>query len=104
MRLPLRLGGDVRASASRAPRRAQLWPVLQDQPGVLPRALDGTPRGGESPVGARRGGRRRPGGGRRGRRPTACSTEADELEDEQPTYFGSALVALARTAWKPGGC
>ena len=98
-RLPLRLA----ATCDRRSRAiaTQLWTVLEDQPGVLPRALDGTPHGDKSSVGlaAAAGAARAAGDEQAARR---LLDEADELEDERPTYFGSALVALARTAWKPG--
>jgi endoglucanase len=98
VRLPLRLAAacDDRSRAL----AAKLWTVLEDQPGVLPRALDGTPRGDKSAAGlaAAAGAARAAGDDDAAER---LLDEADDLENDQPTYFGSALVALARTAWKP---
>jgi endoglucanase len=98
VRLALRLGATCDARSRRL--GARLWPVLEDQPGVLPRALDGTPRGDKSAVALAAAA-----GAARAARDDAAAErllgEADELEARDPTYFGSALVALARTAWKP---
>ena len=98
VRLPLRLASSCdRRSRALA---ARLWPVLEDQPGVLPRGLDGTPQGGKSAVGlaAAAAAARAAGDDDTAGR---LLDEADDLEDDAPTYFGSALVALARTAWNP---
>jgi endoglucanase len=99
VRLPLRLAGSCEARSRRL--AARFWPALEDQPGVLPRALDGTPRGGKSAAGlaAAAGAARAAGDDAAAER---LLDEADDLERDEPTYFGSALVALARTAWNPG--
>ena len=100
VRLPLRMA----ASCDPAWRAlaAKLWPTLRADPGRLPRELNGEPLGGSSSAGlAGSAAAARAAGD-----PDAAARlldRADALERERPTYFGSALVALARTAWS-GSC
>ena len=99
VRLPLRLAASCDGQSREL--AARLWRTLQDiEPGALPRSLDGATHGGPTAPGlAAAAAAAR--AAREDERAEELLDQADELEDEHPTYFGSALVALARTAWKP---
>jgi endoglucanase len=83
---------------------AGMWPRLREQPGAPRRALDGTPlASGEHPAALA--------GAAAAAHAAGAAAEAErlleraaELDEQRPTYYGGALVALSRLALQSGGC
>jgi endo-1,4-beta-D-glucanase Y len=100
VRAPLRLAAACADERSRA-LAARMWDVLQDEPARLPRGLDGTAWGGEASPALVAAAGAAAAAGNSGEADRLLD-QADEREKAEPTYFGSALLALARTAWTPG--
>jgi endoglucanase len=99
VRLPLRLAAACDDDASRE-LAARMWEPLRRDPGRLPRGLDGAPWGGPAAAGmAGAAAAAAAAGDDDAARELLAS--AEQREREQPTYFGSALLALAHTAWDP---
>jgi endo-1,4-beta-D-glucanase Y len=83
---------------------AAMWPRLRVKPGAPRRALDGRPLTDEEHPAALAG-------AAAAAHAAGAAAEADrlleraaELDEERPTYYGAALVALARLAVQSGGC
>jgi hypothetical protein len=85
-------------------RAAAMWPRLREQPGAPRRALDGTPlAGGEHPAALA--------GAAAAAHAAGAAAEAERLleraaalDEQRPTDYGGALVALTRLALESGGC
>jgi endoglucanase len=94
VRVPLRYA----ESCDPADRKlaARLWPSLQHEPGAAKRGLDGAPMtGDESPVAlAGAAASAHAAGDERAAR--ELLDRAAALDEEHPSYYGSAVVALAR--------
>jgi endo-1,4-beta-D-glucanase Y len=100
VRLPIRLA----ESCDPADRElaARLWPTLRDQPGAARRALDGAPATGDEHPAALAGAAAaaHAAGDREAAR--ELLDRAAALDEERPTYYGSAWVALARIMLESG--
>jgi endoglucanase len=95
VRVPLRLA----ESCSRADRAiaARAWPTLRTDPGRAIRPLDGSPApDGEHASALAGAAAAAAAAGDKASRDDLLD-RAGELDDEHPTYYGSAVVALART-------
>jgi endoglucanase len=105
VRVPLRLA----ESCARADRAiaARAWPALRADPGRAVRPLDGSPPPeGEHPAALAGSAAAAAAAGDAAARDDLLE-RADALDDEQPTYYGSAVVALSRvmlTTRRLGGC
>jgi endo-1,4-beta-D-glucanase Y len=94
VRVPIRLA----ESCDPADRElaAKLWPRLQHEPGAPARALDGSPRGdGEHPVALVGAAAAAHAAGDQGAAKKLLDRAA-KLDEEKPSYYGGAWVALGR--------
>jgi endoglucanase len=100
VRLPIRLA----ESCDPADRElaAKLWPKLRDQPGTARRALDGAPQAGDEHAVALVGAAAAAwaAGDREAYR--TLMDRAGELDDERPSYYGSAWIELTRAMLESG--
>jgi endoglucanase len=96
-RVPIRFAASC--SLSGRALAAGLWPRLQDDPAMLPRTLGGKPMPGAKSSAVGLAGAAAAAAAA-GKADTAAELldRASASEAKQPTYFGSALVALTRTA------
>ena len=81
---------------------ARLWPRLREQPGIVPRALDGTPAGGSETPAALAGAAAAAwaAGDRDAARELLDRAQA--LDEDHPTYYGAAWIALTRAMLETG--
>jgi endo-1,4-beta-D-glucanase Y len=95
VRVPLRLA----ESCDPADRdlAARLWPRLRDHPGAAKRALDGTPLTRDEHPAALAGAAAAAHAAGDRDAAEALLDRAQELDEQRPTYYGAASVALART-------
>jgi endo-1,4-beta-D-glucanase Y len=94
VRLPIRLAESCQPQDREL--AARLWPRLREQPGALPRALDGRPLGGEEhPVALAAAAAAAHAAGDE-RAASDLLDRAARLDEERPSYYGSAWVALTR--------
>jgi hypothetical protein len=92
VRLPVRLA----ESCDRADRRlaARLWPRLRERPGAPQRAPDGAPRRGEEHPAALVGAAAAADAAGARADADRLLERAAALDEERPTYYGAAWVAL----------
>jgi endoglucanase len=94
VRVPIRLAESCDA-ADRA-LAARLWPRLREQPGAARRALDGTPLTGEESAAALAGAAASAFAAGDEAASRSLLDRAAALDEERPSYYGSAVVTLTR--------
>jgi endoglucanase len=94
-RVPIRFAASCTPTGRRI--AASLWPRLRREPALLPRTLSGkpAPRAKQTSVGLAAAASAAAAAGRPGEASTLLD-RASALEDKHATYFGSAVVAIAR--------
>ena len=94
VRLPVRLA----ESCDPADRElaARMWPRLRDRPGAARRALDGTPATGDEHPAALAGAAAAAWAAGDHHAADELLDRAADLDEEHPSYYGAAWVALAR--------
>jgi endoglucanase len=100
VRLPIRFAESCQ-SEDRA-LAARLWPRLQDRPGAGRRALDGTPLTEAEHPAALAGAAAAAHAAGDHEAASELLDRAERLDDEHPSYYGSAWVELTRAMLKPG--
>jgi endoglucanase len=95
VRVPIRLAESCEP-ADRA-LAARLWPRLQDRPGAARRALDGAPLTEDESPGALAGAAAAAHAAGDERAAAELLDRAAALDEDRPSYYGSAVVELTRT-------
>jgi endoglucanase len=100
VRLPIRLAESCDAE-DRA-LAARLWPRLREQPGAVRRALDGTPLSDDEHAVALAGAAAAAHAAGDFEAAGELLDRAAQLDEERPSYYGSAWVALTRAMLQDG--
>jgi len=100
VRLPIRLAESCQ-SEDRA-LAARLWPRLREHPGAARRALDGAPLTGDEHPAALAGAAAAAHAAGDDEAASELLDRAERLDDEHPSYYGSAWIELTRAMLKPG--
>ena len=94
VRVPIRYAESCHPEDRRL--AARLWPSLQHEPGAAKRALDGTPIGDHDSPAALAGAAASAHAAGDERAARELLDRAAQLDEERPSYYGSALVELTR--------
>ena len=100
VRVPIRLA----ESCNPADRElaARMWPLLREQPGAARRALDGTPLTDRESPAALAGAAAAAHAAGDDRAWRELLDRAEALDQDHPTYYGAAVVALTRATLETG--
>jgi endo-1,4-beta-D-glucanase Y len=100
VRVPIRLAESCDPADGEL--AARMWPRLQHQPGAARRALDGTPLTDDESPAALAGAAAAAHAAGDERASRELLDRAAALDEEHPSYYGAAVVALTRTMLETG--
>jgi endoglucanase len=100
VRLPIRLAESCESEDREL--AARLWPRLRESPGVARRALDGTPLTGDEHAVALAGAAAAAHAAGDRAAFADLLARAERLDEERPSYYGSAWVELTRAMLDDG--